>query len=206
MKRENIDWSVLRGALTIFLIVLALSVAIGISAYSFNLAMEREYRSAQAEFSRITDRYLKVDEQEILIRDYYPRFVDLYQQGVVGGERRLDWLESLQQVTDNLKIPGLRYEIESQQQSRNQWPINTGKFQIYSSNMKISLEMPHEVDLLRLFDRLEQRKAGFFSASDCELSRRSPEIDLSPTTTNVSASCNIMWYSLKLSNGEEIKI
>ncbi len=73
MKRENIDWSVLRGALTIFIIMLVLSVSIGISAYSFNVAMERDYRSAQAEFSRISNRYLKVDEQEILIRDYYPR-------------------------------------------------------------------------------------------------------------------------------------
>ncbi len=206
MKRENIDWSVLRGALTIFIIVLAVSIAIGISAYYFNVAMEREYRSEQADFSRISNRYLKVDEQEILIRDYYPRFIDLYQQGVVGGERRLDWLEALQQVTDNLKIPGLRYEIESQQKSQGGWPISTGKFQVYSSNMKITLDMPHEVDLLRLLDRLEQRKTGLFSVTDCELSRRAAEIDLTPTRTNVSASCNIKWYSLKLSNGEEIRI
>lgn len=206
MKREYIDWSILRGALIIFVVVVTVSAAIGITGYYFRSAMQQEYSQAQASFNRISSRYLRVDEQEILIQDYYPEFLDLYQQGIIGPERRLDWLESIQQVSDNLEIPGLRYEIESQQESKRDWPFSTGKFRIYSSNMKLNLDMMHELDLLRLVDRLDRVGGGFFSLTDCQISRRSMDMDVSMDSANVNAACNLQWYSLKLSNGEEIRI
>ncbi len=206
VRREHIDWSVLRTALIIFIVAITVSAAIGVSGYYFRASMQQEYRSAQANFNQISSRYLKVDDQELLISNYYPAFLELYQRGVIGGERRLDWLESLQEVTDNLEIPDLRYEIESQQQNDPGWPVNTGRYEIYSSNMKINMDMLHEVDLLRLIDRLEQRNTGLFSVSDCELNRRTADINLAADSPNVTASCNLKWYSLRLGSGKEIEI
>jgi len=205
MKRESIDWAVLRGALIILLTVSVLGSAIVIAGYYFYQSMNDEYRTAQSQFKRISERYLKVDEQEALIRKYYPEFKKMYKQGVIGSERRLDWLESIQQVTDSLKIPGLRFEIGSRQMGHTDWPIDTGTFQLYSSNMKVNLKMPHELDLLRLLDRMQRLNSGFFSVSDCKMSR-DDDIDISNSKPNVSASCNIKWYSLAMKNGEEIKL
>lgn len=206
MKPENIDWSVLRGALVIFVVVMTVSTVIGYAGYYFRTSMQNEYQKAQSAFNSISSRYLQVDEQEATIKAYYPRFVNLYEQGVIGTERRLNWLESLQRVTDSLEIPGLRYEIASQQQSKARWPIDTGRFQLYSSNMKLNLEMLHEADLLRLVERLGQTGAGFFSLTDCSMSRRVTEIHVESLAPNVTANCNLDWYSIKLSSGEEIKI
>ena len=205
MKRENIDWSVLRSALIIFLITGAVGGAIVISGYYYHQSMNDEYRRAQSQFKRVSERYLKVDEQEGLIRKYYPEFNNLYKQGVIGDERRLDWLESIQQVTDSLKIPGLRFEVGSRQMGQNEWPINTGTFQLYSSNMKVDLNMLHELDLLRLLDRMQRLRTGFFSVSDCKMSR-DDDIDISASEANVTASCNIKWYSLAMNNGGRIEL
>lgn len=206
MKREHIDWPVLRGALIAFLIVVCVSAAIAAASYYFRAAHQQEYARAQAGFNSVSSQYLMVDEQEKLILEYYPQFLDLYQDGVIGPEQRLAWLESLQRISDNLEIPGLRYQIDSQQQSDKAWPVNSGKFAIYSSNMKLDLEMMHEVDLLRLLNRLEASGSGFFSLSDCEMSRRSVDMPVSLENPNVNASCNLQWYSIKLGSGEEIKI
>lgn len=206
MKVENIDWSVLRGALVIFIVALSVSAVIGSASYYFRNSMQQDYRKAQADFNRISSKYLQIDEQDATIKAYYPRFVKLHEQGVIGTERRLDWLESLQRVTDTLEIPGLSYEIASQQQSKINWPIETGSFELYSSTMKLNLEMLHEADLLRLIDRLGQTNAGFFSLTDCSMSRRSTEIHVDSLSPNVTANCNLEWYSIKLSSGEEIEI
>lgn len=205
MKLENIDWSVLRGALITFLTVGIIAVAVAVAGYFFYQSMYQDYRSAQSQFNRVSDRYLKVDEEEALIKKYYPAFKTLYEQGIIGSERRLDWLESLQQVTDSLEIPGLRYEIGSRQMGQVEWPIETGAFELYSSNMKVNLDMLHELDLLRLLDRMERLNTGFFSVSDCDM-KRSRSIDTTASEPNVSASCNIKWYSLALNNGEELEL
>lgn len=206
MKRELIDWPVLRGALLIFLIVISVSATIAVSAYFYRAAMQQEFTGAQARFNSISSQYLQVDEQETLIRKYYPQVLNLYKQGLIGPEQRLGWLESLQRISDNLEIPGLRYQIDSQQPDKQDWPFSTGPFEIHSSNMVLDLEMMHEVDLLRLIDRLAAVGDGYFSLSDCEISRRSTSVSVSTDSPNVTASCNLQWYSIKLGNGEEIKL
>lgn len=206
MKTEHIDWSILRGGIITFFVVLAISVAIITSVYMYRDSAQQDYRQAQAEFRNITSRYLKIDEQEEIIRTYYPRFLVLYKQGVIGAERRLDWLESIQRASDELKIPGLRYEISSQQPARVEWPLDTGRFRLYSSNMTINLNMLHELDLLRLLESLERMNNGFFSVTDCDMNRRRMPLDLSMDSPNVTASCNIRWYSIRLDSGEEIQI
>lgn len=206
MKSKHIDWSILRGSAVIFVVVLLVSGIIAGAGYYYRAEMQQEYSRAQMAFQNISNKYLRVDEQKAIINNYYPRFLTLYQQGIIGPERRLDWLESLQKVADNLEIPKLRYEVASQRQSETDWPINTGRFQLYSSNMQLSMEMLHELDLLRLVDQLEKTKSGFFTISDCEMGRRTEHIVVDATIPNVNATCNIQWYSIKLSSGQEIEI
>lgn len=206
MKREYLDWSILRLPVVIFAMTLFVAVGIVASGHYYLKSMEREYSRNQANFRSISSRYLQVDEEEQLIRQYYPAFIDLYRMGLVGKERRLDWLETLQAVSEVLKIPSLRYEIASQERIPDQLPINTGSFHIYQSTMNINLDMLHEMDLIRFLERVDRAAKGHYSVSSCNISRKNRQIAIETGQVNVSANCNLDWYSIKPADGSEITL
>lgn len=206
MKREFLDWSILRLPAIIFSMTLLVAAVIVAGGHYYLEAMEQEFSRNQGNFRSISNRYLQVDEEEELIRQYYPAFIDLYKQGLVGKERRLDWLETLQTVSDVLKIPSLRYEIASQERVPDELPIEAGSFHIYQSTMNINLDMLHEADLIRFLDRVDRSANGLYSVSSCSLSRRNKQIDVVSEQANVSADCNLNWYSIKPADGSEIAL
>ncbi|MBI4006709.1 MAG: hypothetical protein HY356_08565, partial [Gammaproteobacteria bacterium] len=113
MRREDIDWPVLRGAISIFFLsMLACSFFIGGSWY-FKNKMLAQFTKDKNQFQAISGLYLAVDEEERLIREYYPKFVELHKKGVLGYEQRLNWIEILRASGEHIKLPALRYEIKS---------------------------------------------------------------------------------------------
>lgn len=204
MKIEFLDWSILRLPLIIFTTVCLVAVSIVSVSHYYRQEMEREFDRYQADFRSISSQYLHVDEEEMLIREYYPEFIGLYKEGLIGKERRLDWIESLQAISEILEIPSLRYEISSQAPLTAHLPIDSGRFNIYQSVMKINLDMLHEVDLVRFLDRINKAAQGFYSVSSCNLTRKNRDIDLQSEQANVAAECNLNWYSIRTADGDEI--
>jgi len=206
MKREFLDWTILRLPIIIFSMALLLGIVIVTGGHYYLEAMEREFSRNQADFRSISNQYLQVDEEEALIRQYYPEFMELYKQGLVGKERRLDWVETLQAVSEVLQIPSLRYEISSQARVPGDLPIDTGSFHIYQSTMNVSMDMLHEADLTRFLGRVDRSANGLYSVSSCSLSRKNRQIDVVSEQVNVSADCNLYWYSIKPADGSEITL
>ena len=204
MKTEYLDWSILRVPAIIFAIALLVGIAIVGGSYYYMQSMEREFTRSQSVFRSISSQYLQVDEEEDMIRSYYPDFVELYREGLLGKERRLDWIETLQSVSETLEIPSLRYEISSQEAVPGEFPIDTGRYQIYKSVMEINMDMLHEADLIRFLDRIDIAAEGLFSVSDCSMTRKSRGIDLQSEQPNVTAECHLSWYSIKPADGSEI--
>ena len=63
MNREDIDWTILRGALiTFFMCLLVGSALIGGSWY-FKQEMLKNYKRSQAQFQGVSRQYLAVDEE-----------------------------------------------------------------------------------------------------------------------------------------------
>ena len=206
MKRSDIDWTILRGAIiTCVVSVLLSSLLIG-SCYYFRQRMRLEFNANNSQFQNISRRYLAVDEEEKLIKDYYPRFIALYNKGVIGQERRLDWIEVLRKTGDVLKLPALNYEIKSQSLYVPPYAATLGKFKLYDSGMSLNASLAHEVDLLRIFEYLDRNAAGSYTAAECRMQRMTENIDPALIRANISAKCDLMWFTIRLSDGKEIKI
>ena len=206
MKTEHLDWTILRVPAVIFSVTLVLAIAIVSGSYYYMQSMEQEFNRNQSVFRSISSQYLRVDEEEEIIRTYYPDFVELYKEGLLGRERRLDWIETLQTVSETLEIPSLRYEISSQEAVPGEFPIDTGRYQIYKSVMEVSMDMLHEGDLIRFIERIDRAAQGFFSVSNCSITRKNMDIDLQSEQANVSAECHLSWYSLRPADGSEIAL
>ncbi|MBI2994659.1 MAG: hypothetical protein HYY48_10855 [Gammaproteobacteria bacterium] len=206
MKREDLDWPVLTGALVTLLVSIVVSGLLIGGSYYFQKQMLLEFTRNNAQFQAISQRYLAVDEEEKLIRKFYPRFIELYNNGVIGKEQRLNWLEILRDSGEKIRVPGLSYEIKSQEVYAPQFSAQLGRYQLFNSRMALNMQLLHEGDLLSLFSMLDSRAAGTYSVSECRFSRASTAIDLNPRKGNIMTKCDLNWFTIKLADGKDIKV
>lgn len=203
MKAE-LDWLVLKGPVSAFIICLILSAALIGGTWYFEEDMLKKYNSDNDRFQAVSKQYLAVDQEEKLIRKFYPKFVELYDKGIIGQEHRLNWIETLRASGEYIKLPGLRYNISSQVAYTPDYPVNTGSFRIYSSTMKLNLDLLHEGDFRQLLTALNQHAQGTYNLSKCIFHKTNP-VDLTNITRgNISAECDLNWFSIKKSDGSVI--
>ncbi len=205
MKR-NIEWSIIRSAVGVFVICLLLSGALLAGSYFFRNNMQKEYEQYQSHFREISQKYLSVDGDEKIIKEHYPRFIELYNRGVIGSEKRLNWVETLQTAGADIKLPAMRYQIESRKSYKPDYDLDTGDFELYATNMKLNLGLLHEVDLAKMLSELNKDASGLFNIKRCKFSRTNKTIELDPEKSNINADCELQWYSLNLSGDRRIKL
>lgn len=206
MKTENITLKILGGSIAIFTISTIVSVSMVVGAYYFQRQMQQEYNRANAAFQSISSRYLAVDEEEKLIRSFLPDFVSMYHNGIIGDEQRLNWIEVLRTAGDNINLPSLTYQIESQQAYTPPFSLSLGRFSLYSSKMLLNMQLLHEGDLFRILETLDREAKGSYTVTSCTLGQNTSEITDSPNAGNISARCELIWYTIKLADGTPIEV
>ena len=206
MKREDVDWRILSGALIILVISIALCTSLVIGSFYFEKRMQVEFDRNNAQFKEVSNRYLAVDEEEKLINTYFPKFKELVHNGAVGSEQRLNWVETLRQSGQEMKLPTLNYQIESQKVYMPDFPVVLGKYNLYRSRMTLTMQLLHEGDLLKIIKILDENARGTYSVSSCQLTQMQKTIQDTALQGNISAKCNFDWYTIKPQDGSEIDV
>ncbi len=206
MTRDELDWSVIKFPTIIFFIVLLVSVALIYGSWMFKQGTFSEYKKNKSLFTSISQQYLSIDDDERIIRQYYPEFIALYKKGFVGGEHRLNWIETLQAASERIKLPGLTYDISPQEVYPQEFNFNLGRFALYSSTMKLNIGMLHEGDLSRLIKDMNEHAEGLFTISKCRFIRPSRTLVEKRDAKNITANCELEWLNIRLADGTEIKL
>ncbi len=206
MQSRSVDWSIIRGSMILFVVCAVLAGGMLFGSNYFRDQMKNEFKLDDRRFKDISRRYLSIDQEEKLIREYYPVFIEYYRDGLLGKEKRLNWLESLRNASDLIKIPDLRYQIDSQEPFVPEYGLSTGVFQLYRSKMALSMALLHEGDLFALLKRLDRNALGQYSVNNCRLKRNRTVIDVSKLEKNVTAECDLEWYTLDLAGENELKL
>lgn len=206
MKSEDIDWKILRGSMVVLVLSLAVGGSLIYGAWYFQKQMLQDFNRANAQFRSISNRYLQVDEEEKLIRAYLPAFVSLYNNGVIGPEQRLNWIEVLRAAGDQIRVPSLSYQIESRQVFTPAFSLNMGKFRLYSSKMQLNMQLLHEGDLFSILSLLNEKARGSYSLSSCSIIQSVVTITDNPDAGNITARCELQWYTISLADGSAIEI
>ncbi|MCZ6773047.1 MAG: hypothetical protein O7G83_13870 [Proteobacteria bacterium] len=206
MANNKPDWSILRGSLILFVVCVLASTAMLAGSFQFRQKMEREYQSNHSRFRNASQQYLAVDEEERIIEEFYPEFVRLYRAGLLGGERRLSWLETLREAGDAIKIPELTYKIEAQRPTKTDFDVRLGSYELYSSPMNLSIGLLHEGDLFQLLNALDRDALGQYSVRSCNFKMTEGEIKLDPHVANIKADCLLDWLTIDLSGEERLTL
>ncbi len=206
MTRDELDWSVIKFPTIIFIVVLLVSVALIYGSWTFKEDMFSEYKKNKAMFTAISQQYLAVDENEKIIRQYYPEFIALYKKGFVGREHRLNWIETLRAASERIKLPGLTYDISPQEEYSPEFSTNMGRFALYSSTMKLNISMLHEGDLSRFIEDINEHVEGIFTITKCRFIRTSKKLIEKRDAKNIMADCELQWINIRMADGSEIKL
>ncbi|MFK8067347.1 MAG: hypothetical protein AB8D52_03800 [Gammaproteobacteria bacterium] len=203
--KHKIEWSMLQSSILTFLVCLILSGALLAGSFLFRDKMKTEHNQYQSHFRDVSQKYLSVDGDEKIIKEHYPRFIEYYNRGIIGSEKRLNWIETLQSTGEGIKLPAMRYQIESRKPYKPDYELNTGSYELYATRMKLNLGLLHEIDLAKLISELNKDASGLFNIKRCRFSRTNKNIQIDPEKSNISADCELQWYSLNLTD-EEIKL
>jgi hypothetical protein len=166
--------------------------AILVSEWKFSEAqenMEQKQRNRDIVYSR----YAHVDNEKRDIRNFQPHYIELLNRGLIGAERRLEWVDAIRQAQEQRKLPPLSYEIEPQQVVRLESALDLGDYQLHGSRMRLHMDLLHEMDLFNFFDDLSQR--NFFAVQDCSLKRLGRAAGSLDGPT-LGADCTLNWITL----------
>lgn len=146
-------------------------VAALIAAGSYAERTERDLATARAERVAVQTRLaLATDEG----REIQARLVDyqnLRTRGVLGDERRLDWVETIKQIKLDRKIYDVRYSIEPRRTLDFPGVRPEPGIELLSSRLKLDASLLHEGDLFDLLDDLRARLAPVVVVRSCEMAR-----------------------------------
>jgi len=192
--------ALLRNAAVTFLATLAVSL-VALSASMWYLRQARLAEAAQLlERDAARSRLAHAETEKEEIRLYQPQFVELRNKGLIGAERRLDWVEAIRQIQEQRRLLPLAYEIDVQQPYRLETTLPTGDYALLGSTMQLHMDLLHELDLFNFLADL--RQAGTFAVQGCSI-RRASGAGTGPVAPTLNADCTLNWLTLTPAPGRQ---
>ena len=152
--------------------LLACVLAAGALAYMSQRTLASDLRAlhaARKERTTVQQRVARLAQEARDMHDHLAIWDRLDQSGIVGEERRLEWLDTLARIRALRKLDDLRYQIEPQK--TGQGAATPAPFQVRSSTMKVELALLHEGDLLRFLDDLRSSGGAYYAVRRCTIQR-----------------------------------
>mgnify|MGYP001813132836 CR=1 FL=1 len=194
---SKIDWRFLLRPLIMLGVGILVSAALVVAGYQYEAAQQEDYDKAVGELRATHKRYSNLVRDLELIEQYRSLYNEYKASGLVGKERRLSWVESLQSANQVLRLPTLTYNLLPQEDFKR--PNFTVKRDVVvkSSPMDLTIGMLHEEDLFALLEVLRQSITSLFTVDSCSITR-STAIGRSLDTKkpNLRTRCTIRWVTI----------
>lgn len=191
------DW--IRLALPLLALLVAIIFAFGMVSYAQTYSDELDQKRQQQELQLMQARsrlQSSGQERESIIQ-YLPVYQRLIQQGFIGEERRIEWVDALRNIHQRDRLFGIRYSIGAQAPYTLSYVANPAPFSLYRSVMSLELPLLHEGDILLLLDELRQIQRAAFLPRDCSITRNSNLTNPPSLTPTLMAVCELDWLSLR---------
>ncbi len=197
MKAADIDWRVLRGSIIGLLVIVLISGGALTVSYQFANSKNTTNKRERAKYLNVRNQYRTLDQEEGLIATYLPRYVALENAGVIGREKRLDWIEALRQSAKQAQVAKLRYTIAVQKPFVTGSKLDVGDFRVFASVMDIKVDLLHEGDLFALLENFNRSVTGLYGLSECDIKRRGKDISNEADAVNLTASCKLNFLTIR---------
>ena len=201
MKFSTKDLPHIRG----LLIMLALALILGaVLIYVSDGVLTKAQQSkilADREWSEALRKLERTKNEQEDLQGYYHQYQNLVEQNVIGQERRLDWIETIEKIRNQLNIFSVKYKLEPQETLNLENNSTSNSFDLHRSNMTLDISLLHEGQLLNFFDALSEEAKGMYLLESCTLTRNDLVRQLR-FVPNLQAECTLGWITLNEKNAE----
>lgn len=156
-------------------VVAALLVAVGGVAIVLSQQMLQKGRAEQtkatADREAAQNRLARTTDEEREIREKLVDYQKLRSRGLIGEERRADWVERIAEIKSARKLFDVKYTIEPQRPADYPGLAVAGDVEFLASQMKVVLALLHEEDLFRFIEDLRGALSSHVLVRSCTVSR-----------------------------------
>jgi hypothetical protein len=196
----KLDWAILRAPLALLTISVVVSMILLSLASHYNDGQLSVTSNIDRQLIQAKRRYSEARRDSALYQRYLESYIAYTNKGIIGQEQRLDWIEKLQEISRNMKLASLKYEISPQKPVDIAGMHLRGNISVNASAMHLIVGLVHEGDSVRLFRALRNSANGFFSLQECEMVSRITDQHLHyrPNVANVNLDCKLNWYTISV--------
>lgn len=195
--KSNIDFGFLKNTLIFLGIALVLALVFIFAGIYFEQTKYDEYKKAKVSLAKSHRKYKKLVEDLDLLELYRDSYKHYTQSGLIGPERRLTWIETLESLNDELKLPKLTYSLSPQEEFKRPLFTVDAKIRVLSTPMKMEIDLLHEEDLFDVFGGIDARIQNLFTIDECRIRRKSKSSALLNTrSANLISSCLMRWITV----------
>ena len=194
---NKIDWFYLRRPLLLLGVTVLVAAGLIAVGYQYETSQREKYESAMSTLRSTHKLYTNIINDIDLLDQYRNLYTDYKSSGLVGDERRLSWIESLESTNQVLRLPTLSYNLNPQEEfERPDFKLKRG-VTVMSSPMDLTIGMLHEEDLFALLEGLRLTIKNLFTVDSCTIVRQSPvDRSLDTQKTNFRTQCTIRWVTI----------
>ena len=163
-------------------------------------AKTENYQALNSKLNKESKRFSRLDNLSLVAAEYKQQFNRYMPVKQYETEHRLYWLDELEKIRIKQKIPQLRYTMSVRRPYRYDDGVIADKgLKVFISDIKLNMSLMHEADLMRALRSIKNIKKSIHVISSCELRRLNKNAAVRTSIPNVDASCNIKWFTLKVS-------
>lgn len=123
------------------------------------------------------------------------RYRDLIGRGIVGPERRANWLDHLSRERERGRLLDAEYEIRPQQLlSIDGVSTESTRYKLMSSTMKLRAGLLHEQDFVDFLVDMRQSVSALLHVQACRIERAA---DVEDKGIRLRAECTLDWVTLR---------
>lgn len=204
MKFSTKDMPHIRGLLIMVILTLILgAIAVYVSDDMLNEAQQSK-TTADQEWSDAVRKLERTKNEQEDLQGYYHQYQNLVEQNIIGEEKRLDWIESIEEIRNRLNIFSVKYKLDPQETlDMVGTDLPGSSFDLRRSNMTLGLSLLHEGQLLNFIEALSEEAKGMYLLDSCVLTRNDLVRKLK-FTPNLEAECTLGWITLNEKNVDSI--
>lgn len=179
----------------------ALLAALALTMFSLYFMREsaRQADAAEQNAARIRGETQRLQSEEQDMRARIAEYQAIEARGVIGSERRMDWVDLMRSIQRERKLLGLEYEIQPSRPLQDNPAGKNGTGYIFmNSIVKVQIPLLHEDDLLHFLDDVNANAAALTRLRSCKLQR---SVTLNPAQgqmlpPQLMAECQMDWITL----------
>jgi hypothetical protein len=191
MKMSGATLKPLYVSLLIAIVLGGIGIAVVVASQRYFDRTRIEHKSALAERQAIQTKLSQATEEEREIREKLVDYQKLLDRGVIGDERRLEWVETIGQIKTDHKLFEIKYQIEPQRALELPGIARSPEIEFRASTLKVEMQLLHEGDLLVFIDELRRRLKAHVLVRTCSIERIARSAEDRGINPRLRAECAI---------------